>query len=206
NAANGNIHTFTIRANLLPNSKEHYIVSFFDITELESQRRELETLAMIDPLTGVYNRHHFNTILQFNLNKFRRYEDVHTFALLMVDLDFFKKINDTFGHLTGDEVLKEFTTLAGQQIRKSDYLARWGGEEFVVLAPEANLEQASLLADKLRLYIANHQFKRIDSSLTISIGITICNKDDSIASIVDRADRALYAAKHAGRNCVRIIQ
>lgn len=201
--ADGTTRIFSPHASLVPGFEHRYIVSFFDITELELQRQELEKLATIDPLTGVYNRHHFNTILQFNIQKIHRYNGGHTFSILMLDLDLFKSINDTFGHLMGDEILKEFTERVQASIRKSDFLARWGGEEFVILAPEADLKQAMLLAEKVREVVASHVFQGIDRPLTTSVGITQFQMNDSINSIMDRADRALYEAKKAGRNCVR---
>ncbi len=194
---------FSPHASLVPGFENRYIISFFDITELELHRQELEKLATVDPLTGVYNRHHFNTILQFNIQKIQRYNGNRTFSILMLDLDHFKDINDTFGHLVGDEILKEFTAQVQANVRKSDFLARWGGEEFVILVPEADLGQALILADKVREVIAGHSFRSIDRPLTTSVGVTQFRTDDTINSIMDRADHALYQAKNAGRNCTR---
>lgn len=201
--SDGTTRIFIPQASSVPGFEHRYIVSFFDMTELELQRQELEKLATIDPLTGVYNRNHFNTILQFNIQKIHRYNGDHTFSILMLDLDLFKSINDTYGHLMGDEILKEFTQRVQANIRKSDFLARWGGEEFVILAPETDLKQAMLLGEKVRKVVASHVFQGIDRPLTTSVGITQFQMNDTIDSIIDRADRALYEAKNAGRNCVR---
>lgn len=199
----GSVRIFSARVSPIPEFHQHYIVSLFDITELELQRQELEKLATIDPLTGAYNRHHFNTILAFNIRRNQRYHHQRPFSILILDIDYFKSINDTLGHLVGDDLLKQFTERLQMHIRKSDFLARWGGEEFVILAPETDLEQAIQLGEKVRRIIAEHSFRGIDRPITISAGVTQFQMNDTINSIIHRADQALYKAKKAGRNCVR---
>lgn len=188
------------------NDQNKKIVVLYDITLQEQQKEELKKLATIDYLTGIYNRHHFHTILQFQLEKQRRYLESKPFAILILDLDHFKQINDQYGHLIGDEVLKEFALTIKNNVRKSDFFARWGGEEFIILMPEANKEQALQLGEKVRSLIENHfknHFKL--PAITVSIGISLFSSNDTINSILERADQALYLAKKNGRNRVEIL-
>ena len=182
------------------------IVSFYDITLEEHQKEELKKLATIDFLTGIYNRHHFHTILEFQLEKQIRYPESKPFAIMILDLDHFKKINDKHGHLVGDEVLKEFATTIKNNIRKSDFFARWGGEEFIILVPETTKEQILIFAEKIRLLIENH-FKNHPNlpKLTVSIGISLYTEGDNITTLLERADQALYNAKNHGRNRVEFL-
>lgn len=196
------VHTFTATCSELPGFGGRFVLSFIDITELERQRKDLEKLARIDPLTGVFNRHHFNTLLDFNIEKHRRYAEDQTFSILLFDIDHFKEVNDRFGHLVGDEILKQFTGIILSKIRKSDFLARWGGEEFVLLSPETDIGNSTILAEKLRAVVGAHAFEGIDHPLTCSVGVTSYRQGDSLNSLMDRADRALYEAKNHGRNCV----
>lgn len=201
-ARDGELHTFTATCSELPDFGGRFVISFIDITELERQRKDLEKLARIDPLTGVFNRHHFNTLLDFNIEKHRRYGEEQTFSILLFDIDHFKQINDQFGHLVGDTILTQFTRLIQSKIRKSDFLARWGGEEFVLLSPDTDIGSSTILAEKLRSVIEGHKFEGIDRPLTCSVGLTSYKDGDSLNSLMDRADRALYEAKNNGRNCI----
>ncbi len=182
------------------------IVSFYDITLEEQQKEELKKLATIDFLTGIYNRHHFHTILEFQLEKQIRYSESKPFAIMILDLDHFKKINDKYGHLVGDEVLKEFASVIKNNIRKSDFFARWGGEEFIILVPETTKEHILQFAEKIRLLIENH-FKNHPNlpKLTVSIGISLYTEGDNITTLLERADQALYNAKKHGRNRIEYL-
>ncbi len=159
-------------------------------------------LATIDPLTKVYNRLKFDEILQTEIERAKRYNTI--FSLIMFDIDDFKKINDTYGHQVGDFVLKEIATLVKKNIRATDFIARWGGEEFMVLAPHTNLTCAEKLAYKLKIVIENHDFKI--GKITASFGVTQYKEGDTPNSIIHRADEALYQAKKKGKNQVIVFE
>ena len=126
------------------------------------------------------------------------------FVLVLFDIDHFKRVNDTFGHQTGDDVLVELAGLVKKQIREVDFLARWGGEEFVLLLAHLELHKAQGVLENLRLKIENHTFPDV-RRLTCSFGATAFRKDDDEKSLIERADKALYQAKEMGRNQVRIF-
>ncbi|WP_367606293.1 diguanylate cyclase [Legionella sp. W05-934-2] len=174
-----------------------YTLIFNDITNQKLIRHISET----DSLTGIYNRYRIDTILDHELNRQKRY--CHNLAVGMIDLDYFKPINDTHGHLVGDDVLIKFVEIIKSNIRKVDIFGRWGGEEFIIIFPETNLDQAYQTCEKLRKAIIDSEFPQ-GVSLTASFGITECEEDDSIDAIIHRADQALYQAKKNGRNCTKI--
>lgn len=121
-------------------------------------------------------------------------------TLMMIDLDHFKRVNDTYWHNIGDYVLKHFTSLVVSTIREADLFARWGGEEFVLLLRNVGCEEGYLVGEKIRSLIESESFDEV-GKVTCSIGITEVSPEDSLTSAIERADRALYAAKEAGRNC-----
>jgi len=167
--------------------------------ELERVNKVLKIQATIDPLTKLNNRGYFNECLEKEINRCERYGSA--LSLIIFDIDKFKRINDTFGHVSGDEILKELSHLCGSTIRSSDILARWGGEEFVILVPENDRESSFTLAEKLRKRIEKHSFP-IDSQVTCSFGITKYIEKEGPSKFTNRADKALYEAKHGGRNQV----
>lgn len=167
--------------------------------ELERINMHLHQQATIDPLTRIYNRQHFNANLNREISRSERYR--HSLSLVLLDIDHFKSINDTFGHLAGDAVLKELAELMRSNIRESDLLARWGGEEFVILALEADRTSARALAEKLCRLVASHRFS-ISQQVTCSFGVTAYISDEGAMALINRADQALYAAKKTGRNRV----
>lgn len=169
--------------------------------QLEEMRRKLELLVVVDPLTGVFNRRKFHESLNIALSKANRHQ--HMFALLMIDIDHFKRINDQFGHQIGDRVLRIICDQIRSSIRNSDQMFRVGGEEFCLLAAETDAKQAKSLAEKIRLMIESHPLPEV-GKLTVSIGISDFEDRDTQESIYARADMALYDAKHQGRNCVAI--
>jgi len=122
----------------------------------------------------------------------------------MYDLDNFKRVNDTYGHDAGDDVLQAVTSLVKENIRAVDVAARWGGEEFMVLMPQSDIQAARNAAEKLRLAIAGHRFDKIDR-LTASFGVAAFEPRDDLNSLLKRVDDALYRAKELGRNCVEIL-
>jgi diguanylate cyclase (GGDEF)-like protein len=160
---------------------------------------EKDYLANTDILTGASNRRSFLESAEMGFDRSRRYGDV--LGLAVVDIDFFKAVNDTHGHDVGDKVLKKFATVLKNEIRLSDVLGRWGGEEFVVMAPQVTRESLMQLAEKLRKKIEKEAFPVV-GSITCSIGISISVPEDTFETLFHRADEALYAAKHNGRNRV----
>lgn len=173
-----------------------------DISDRKKLEEDLERLATTDALTGLYNRHRFNELLQQEVDRARRY---HTpLSLIMFDLDHFKNINDTYGHAVGDQVLQAVAKVIGQNVRTSDWVGRWGGEEFLVLCPEATEKDALVIAEKLRETVENHIFE-IVQKITVSCGVTRFKPHDSVDAFVSRADEGLYRAKDKGRNIVEII-
>ena len=152
-----------------------------------------------DELTNTGNRKMFTTILEKSKALARRTQK--PLSLIMIDLDHFKHINDSYGHIIGDVILIEFSRLLTENIRSSDTLSRWGGEEFAIILPDTNLDQALILAEKLRRLIQEHSFT-ICGSLTASFGVTEIFADEPDEESIQHADRALYHAKDNGRNRV----
>ena len=166
---------------------------------LIKKNAQIEHLASRDPLTNLYNRYKFSKL--FELSHKAMVERKGMMSLVMVDVDFFKKINDTYGHGVGDKVLVNISELFLSLLRDEDIVCRWGGEEFVILLPSANLKDALSLAEKLRGRIEMMEIETAHK-VTASFGVTQVRVDDDLKSAVDRADSALYRAKNAGRNCV----
>lgn len=165
--------------------------------------KELERLAHTDALTGVFNRRGLIDHLTSEIDRAERYD--HQLSLLMVDLDHFKDVNDIYGHLSGDAVLIEAANILSQACRSTDLLGRYGGEEFLLLLPETDKENARQLAERIRLAVEKHCFNHDDGeeiSLTCSIGVTEFQADQSQTSLLQTVDRMLYSAKNAGRNKV----
>lgn len=157
----------------------------------------LERSANTDSLTGLDNRRQLERKLREELDRAERYGKV--FALLLCDLDRFKAINDRFGHDVGDEVLRELSRLLRFHVRQIDSFGRWGGEEFLIVAPELSLEEASSFATRLCYVVAQHDFDTV-GRLTLSFGVSSYQPGDGVRSLYKRADEALYRAKRAGRN------
>jgi two-component system cell cycle response regulator len=176
------------------------------IETAKEENARLEALAHTDPLTQALNRRALTQRLASELDRARRYEGV--IALLMIDLDHFKRINDTYGHLVGDDVLREFAIILTSAVRSVDMVARYGGEEFVVVLPETGAEGAIAFAERIRERIEAHAFRsgdRLTLRLTTSIGVATfpSSRVESVEDIFSRADAALYRAKAEGRNRVR---
>ena len=169
--------------------------------ELNSARRE----AAIDSLTGLYNRRAFDRRLVELVEHAHGLED--SFCLLLLDIDRFKRINDTYGHIVGDKVLSEFARQIGRATRRSDFLARYGGEEFGILLPQTRITSAFTVAENIRSTLEHVRLRRLQSGeslevVTVSIGVAGYRVDESFESLVGRCDRALYRAKQLGRNRV----
>jgi diguanylate cyclase (GGDEF)-like protein/PAS domain S-box-containing protein len=173
-----------------------------DITKRKREQAEIERLATIDNLTGLYNRYAFSDKLKSEINSANRYGN--SISILMYDLDHFKYINDRYGHETGDKVLIEVSALVSQHIRAADIVGRWGGEEFMVLMPETTVEQAKIVAEKLRAVIADNSFE-VAGTVTVSFGLTQFQTGETPEALYKRVDKALYLAKENGRNRVETI-
>lgn len=184
----------------LDNNIMEFIYIGHDVTELVDLTKWLKELSSTDSLTRIYNRMAFNELLQTELNRAKRYKT--GLSLIMFDIDHFKKINDTYGHLTGDSVLKEMVTLVKQKIRNVDIFARWGGEEFMILAPETSTEASYELAERLCAAVAEFSFAEA-GNVTASFGVApLMDGNDDADILIKRADNALYRAKETGRNRV----
>ncbi|MFP8967884.1 diguanylate cyclase [Pokkaliibacter sp. CJK22405] len=171
--------------------------------KLEMINAQLEAMAGEDPLTGLYNRRKLNALLDDEWNRSKRYRRPLTLAIL--DLDFFKRINDTLGHGAGDAVLVHVAKLLGKNKRNSDILARLGGEEFIMVLPETRAEEAMILMERLRIMIQENPtpWQAESIPLTVSIGIANLNSEDRVSDMLSRADKALYEAKESGRNRIQ---
>ncbi|RJP81280.1 MAG: GGDEF domain-containing protein [Desulfobacteraceae bacterium] len=173
------------------------------ISTADEQSRILEQELLSDPLTGANNRRAYDRTIENEMSRYRRYK--RPFSLLLLDVDHFKKINDTYGHVIGDKCLKEIIKRIKPALRETDFLARYGGEEFIVILPETGGEIAQQTAERLRSIIENIEFlhKKEQVKITISIGATQARpEDETHESIFHRTDKALYEAKNAGRNRV----
>ncbi|MGV8933387.1 MAG: diguanylate cyclase, partial [Gallionellaceae bacterium] len=177
----------------------HAVAIVRDITVRKLADEHLKELASTDVLTGALNRRRFNEVLNNELERAKRYGS--TFILIIFDIDHFKRINDTFGHQAGDQVLIKLALLVAKSIRATDLFARWGGEEFTVLAAHYDTDSPVSLAEKLRMLIAEFDFAEV-GTVTCSFGTTEYVVGDTEASILKRADKNLYKAKNSGRNCV----
>ena len=187
---------------------ENTIVSVLihDITKQKQMEDKLRYLACHDPLTGLYSRNNMELKLSEEIHRASRYK--HTMSIFMLDIDYFKSVNDTHGHAIGDQVLKHVAKEIENSIRSTDYAVRYGGEEFIIILPETVTKKAEELAERLRNNIANFHFTtkaNKDIKLTVSIGIaTYPNHAETISDLLKSADAAMYAAKVAGRNQVMV--
>lgn len=170
-----------------------------DRQRLEGANEALTELAVTDQLTGAYNRLKFNQVMEHELKRFDRYGQ--PFSVVMFDIDHFKRVNDTYGHAAGDDMLRELAKRVMSAVRGVDWLFRYGGEEFVVAAPQTDLEHATALAEKLRELVAATPFPH-DIAGTISLGVAQAHPGDTAESLMKRVDAALYEAKNSGRNRV----
>ncbi|SHO80857.1 hypothetical protein MNB_SV-15-507 [hydrothermal vent metagenome] len=197
---NNNPQTFIIFITYIKETK-HTIISCSEVTAMESQKIEFEKKAYTDILTNIYNRTYFEQKFQEEINLHRMSNSFLSFIIL--DIDKFKDINDTYGHQMGDNILKDLAKIINSNKRELDTFARWGGEEFVLILEHTNIKYAQIIANKLRNIIKTHNFKN-NISITCSFGVAELKPDDTHESIIRRADQALYRAKENGRNRVEI--
>jgi diguanylate cyclase (GGDEF)-like protein len=170
----------------------------------ERDQKEIHRLVTTDDLTGMANRREFDRALNHAVKQVERYG--RPASLVMYDLDHFKQVNDSFGHETGDRVLRSISELVRANVRELDILARWGGEEFMILASETTADTAAAMAEKLRGLIAAQVFEQVGMMVTASFGVTELTKGDSPTAVVSRVDEALYQAKQGGRNRVHVVR
>lgn len=163
-----------------------------------------EKLSMIDPLTEVYNKQKFQKILEKEVERADRYDE--PLSLIIFDIDNFKKINDTYGHLIGDNILKKVIKNIKENIRKVDFISRIGGDEFTIIAPNTDLLHAYNLAQKLKKELDNLDIKEIDEKITCSFGIAQYKNGENVNDFFKRADSALYMSKKEGKNRISLIK
>lgn len=160
---------------------------------------ELEKITETDPLTKIANRRKINNFLEVEVEKARRIKS--SLSLIMLDIDFFKKVNDTYGHKEGDKVLVELANRLNKNIRKYEIVGRWGGEEFIIVCPNSNIYQAIEVAKKLQSVVKEVKYQD-KNFITASFGVAQLEKNDDIYSLIQRADKELYKAKEHGRDCI----
>jgi len=173
--------------------------------QMITQQQQLAQLATIDPVTNIYNRAEITRLMEAEWERFSRMDDSeHSFGLMMLDLDYFKKVNDNYGHQIGDELLKRVVHRLQGELRVYSQLGRYGGEEFMVLLPDVRIDDLKGIADRILKLISDKPFKikKHKISITLSIGLAIAKKNDlNIDTVIKRADDHLYIAKDSGRNC-----
>lgn len=169
--------------------------------ELEAKNKELEQIATLDRLTGLFNRRKLDEVLATEIARSQRYGNV--FGIIIIDIDHFKDVNDRFGHLVGDRVLQLFAKQLCTSVRNVDVPGRWGGEEFLIICPETSRDGLVCLAESLRRKVQEEALAEVGPK-TASFGLGLFEKGDTVISIVNKADKALYRAKENGRNRVEL--
>jgi diguanylate cyclase (GGDEF)-like protein len=176
----------------------HHKINYFDRVKFLNEK-ELIILSETDALTGVYNRAKFDSELIKWIKLKKRYD--HPISIVLMDFDNFKGVNDRFGHLRGDQILKDSAEIVRENTRETDVFARWGGEEFIILMPDTRRKNAIAIAERIRKSIEQHAFC-IQDQVTCSFGVTEVYHNDTAYSVFDRVDELLYTAKSEGRNVV----
>jgi len=194
----GFLNSYDIKVNKF---NTNYILNLTNITYIDSEKEEYAHQAYYDALTNIYNRKRFEELFEQQLQ--RSFLLKEHFCVVMIDIDHFKQVNDTYGHLVGDTVLVSLSKLVSENIRQTDTFARWGGEEFVLILPNISIELAEQVLTHLRMKIESYFFEEV-KQITCSFGLTAYLEGDTIQSMLQRADIALYEAKKAGRNRVCI--
>jgi len=192
---------FWLNLTILPHyNSEHALDGYIAICSDATAKKAMEYISEHDKLTSLANRGRLDFVLEKEFFKSLRYK--HPLSIILIDIDHFKKVNDTHGHLVGDSVLIEIANLLTAITRKSDTTGRWGGEEFLIICTDTELSGALTLAENLRMSIEKHDFKTIGNT-TVSIGVSQLEKNDSLESMLKRCDDNLYKAKDSGRNCIK---
>ena len=192
---------FTIHVDYYEQQDDYYVFSLTDITKFKEKSNILEYQASHDKLTGLFNRNKFDEIFAKEIKRTKRYKN--ELSVIIFDIDNFKMVNDTYGHQIGDEVLKDISKIALDNVREQDITTRWGGEEFFILLPQTNLSGAVIVANKIRTSTQNHIFTEKSLKITASFGVAqFCIENDDEKTIITRADELLYEAKRTGKNKV----
>ena len=195
-----NGEAYWVLANIEPiYSSKGKKIGYTSIRQEITDKKRVEKLSITDKLTQLYNRVKIEEIFAIEIAKFHRYNT--SFSLILIDIDFFKEVNDTYGHNVGDLFLREMADLLKSSVRIEDVVGRWGGEEFVILSNNYTIEGVLCLAEKIRKNVEAYEFSTIGHK-TISIGVSILNKEDTQETMIARADKSLYHAKKTGRNKV----
>ena len=184
---------------ILIEREKHTLCVIKDISDRKRMEEEIRRLSETDGLTQINNRLKLDSVLKLEMERLSRSDSVC--SVIILDIDFFKKVNDTYGHLVGDEVLKDVADIIRKGVRKIDTVGRWGGEEFMVIMPLTEASKGMVLAEKLRNKISQHVFTGVEN-LTASFGIAESRGDLNAVELVAKADAAMYQAKDAGRNQV----
>ena len=186
-----------LKEKIKPLEKEHKQEIKNILNEFNKSLSYLHDAATIDEKTGLYNHRFFKSLFEIEIERAKK--EPQELSLIIIDIDFFKKVNDTYGHLTGDLILKELAKHLKKKIRKYDVLARFGGEEFLILIPGYGIEQSIKIAERLRKSLTQNKILK-KYKITISLGVTEYKKRDNMEKMVKRADKALYKSKENGRN------
>jgi len=194
---NAQEYYFKVSASTIVYNLDLFSVVLSDITEQEKYKKSLEKLTITDPLTKIGNRRHYEQKIEEEIQRANRYK--RSLSLLMFDIDYFKKVNDTYGHDIGDVVLREYTSLVKSLVRNEDIFCRVGGEEFMLILPDTDMKSSYIIAEKLRKAIVGFE---CEVRVTMSFGLVGHQKDEKSDDIYTRVDSALYEAKNSGRNKV----
>jgi diguanylate cyclase (GGDEF)-like protein/PAS domain S-box-containing protein len=185
-----------------PIFKDNIKIGYRSISEDITDKKRIEELSVTDKLTGLYNRLKLDELMLVKIEAFRRYKV--DFSIILLDIDNFKSVNDTYGHDVGDSVLQTIAKILRSHIRITDIVGRWGGEEFIIICNNTNLDNSKILAEHIRQIIENTKFDKLGTK-TISLGLSQFQKDDDLKTIFKRADDALYEAKTTGKNKVCVL-
>lgn len=191
--------TFSMQVSKI--NDKRYMVTFHNISKVIAEKKAITQVAEKDELTQIYNRAKFNTVLNDAIRTTQVYDK--TFSVILFDIDHFKRVNDTYGHDVGDKVLIQVSALVKNMLHGYDTFARWGGEEFVILAESTNENEAHMLANRIREAIEHFPFE-IVKQITCSFGVSQYTKEKNAETLLKAADDALYRAKESGRNTVCI--
>ena len=191
---------FAINVDYYENKDDFYVFSLTDITKLKEKSNLLEYQASHDKLTGLFNRNRFDEIYTKEIKRTKRYNN--ELSIIIFDIDDFKMVNDTYGHQTGDEVLKEIAKITLNNVREQDINVRWGGEEFLILLPQTNITGAVTVASKIKSAIKEHIFTDKSLKITASFGVSQLLEEDDEISLISRSDKLLYEAKKTGKDKV----
>jgi diguanylate cyclase (GGDEF)-like protein len=194
-----NKDAYWINVHIEPIFNNNTIIAYQAVRQNITNERLYQKLAKTDYLTGHYNRTSIEEFAELFIDEATRYKNF--FSIIMIDLDDFKEVNDSFGHQAGDLVLKKVAEIATTLIRSSDRIGRFGGEEFIVLLPQTPYEQAKDFAERLRIGISIYHFDGVGAK-TASFGVATLEEDDTFFSLIEKADKALYRAKEMGKDQV----